>query len=768
MDAGRRPPEAAGDVRLLILLFTAGVLLVHALPSLLPFWTLALLAVPALLRWRGRAAWAAFALGLLHASWQAQSALAQRWPAERHGEEHTLRGTVVSLPASEWRNDPREPGRRQRILRFEFAPDDDAFPRRIRVSWYRADSEVRGGECWELRLRLRAPHGSLNPGGFDYEAWLLRRGVGAVATVREAKACAPAATATPVLRLRQALVDRIRAELGESRASALLVALTVGDTAGLRDADWDAYRVTGTTHLIAISGFNLAIVAGFAFFVVRWGWSLLPRLCLWLPAQRAALPGAALAATLYALLAGFEPPVARALFMLLVLTLAAWFHRLDQPSRALAWAWLALLLFDPFAVFSPGLWLSFGAVAAIFYLTVGRWRRRADWRVAVKLQLFLSVVLTPLTLYYFHGLAWAAPLVNLLAVPVFALLTPLLLVAVWLLMLWPALGAPLLRLSATLLQWLQAILDFLAQTLPQAWIPASPPWPALLLALVGAVLLFAPRGLPLRGFALLCFVPLLLPPRAPPVNGLELAVLDVGQGLAVVARTEHHVLLFDAGPAFAEGFDAGASVVAPYLLGEGIRDIDLLLLSHGDNDHAGGVAAVRRLLNVRAEMGTEGGLPCRDGQRWRWDGVDFELLHPEGSYWSENNGSCVLRIDGAFSVLLPGDIERRAERRLLRERGERLRVDVLLAPHHGSATSSTEEFIDAVAPAIVVHAAGWRSSFGHPKPAVVARYAERGVDQYTTGVVGMLRIWRDAHSGELRVEPWRHRAARWWNAAPEP
>jgi competence protein ComEC len=767
MDAGRRPPAAAGDARLLIALFTLGVLFVHAQPRLLPLWALAALAVPALLPWRGRALWAAFAAGLLLTHWQAQRALDARWPASRHGEEHVLRGTIVSLPELETREDARSPGTMQRTWRFTFAPEADGFPERIRTSWYRADADLRGGECWTLRLRLRTPHGSLNPGGFDYEAWLLRQHIGALATVREAERCDETAF-EPVLRLRQALVDRVRETLGTTRASAMLVALTVGDTSGLRSADWDTYRVTGTTHLIAISGFNLAIVAGMFFFVVRWSWSLWPRLCLWLPAQRAALLGAALAAVGYALLAGFEPPVARALFMLLVLTVAAWFHRLDQSSRALAWAWLVILVTDPFAVFSPGLWLSFGAVAAIFYFAVGRWRRRTDWRLAVQLQLFLSVVLTPLTLYYFHGWAWSAPLVNLLAVPVFTLLTPLLLVAMSVLLAVPVLGVPLLQFSAWLLTGIQAALDAVATTLPQPWIAGSPPWAALALALIGSLLVFAPRGIPLRMLGLLCFVPLLLPPRAPPAGGFEIAVLDVGQGLAVVVRTQHHTLLFDAGPAFAEGFDAGASVVAPYLLRQGIRDVDLLLLSHGDNDHAGGVPAVRRLLNVRRELGTEGHPGCRDGEHWEWDGVRFAMLHPEGTYWSENNGSCVLRIDGPFSVLLPGDIERRAERRLVQDHVGRLRADVVLAPHHGSATSSTRDFVDAVQPRIAVHAAAWRSHFGHPKPVVVERYAERNARQFITGVVGTVRIWRDPDSGELQVEEWRRRAARWWNAASEP
>ena len=770
MDTGQRPAADRGDVRLLILAFTAGVLLVHALRTLPEVLWLSPLVLLALWPWRWRAVGLAFVFGLLLMVWQAQLALAERWPAQRHGEEQWVQGAIASLPEMQRATSTNDDAEIEHTWRFLFEPDavvSPGLPSRLRVSWYRSDAQPRGGECWRLKLRLRTPHGSLNSGSFDYEAWLLRQGIGATASVREAEPCGAAAGYT-VLKARQALVGHLQTQLEGVPGRGLLIALALGDTSGLNDADWDVFRLTGTTHLVAISGFNLAIVAGFAFLLLRWTWSAWPRLCLIVPAQRLALFGSAVVAVIYALLAGFEPPIARALFMLLVLTLAAALYRLDLPSRALAWAWLLILLFDPFAVLSPGLWLSFGAVAAIFYLSLGRWRVATDWRLAIRLQLFLSLVLAPLTLYYFHGFAWASPFVNLLAVPLFAILTPLLLLAVLLSLALSGLGAWGLTLVAQGLSYAERGLAWLAAELPQAWLPGAPPLAALALALIGSLLLFAPRGLPLRWLGLLCWLPLLLPPRAAPAGGLELTALDVGQGLAVVVRTERHTLLFDAGPAFDDGFDAGESVVAPYLLGRGIRDIDLLLLSHGDNDHAGGVKAVRRLLRVRREIGSEAGPACRDGERWTWDGVRFELLHPDTAHWSNNNGSCVLRIDGAFSVLLPGDIERAAERRLLRERADVLAADVLLTPHHGSKSSSTPQFVEAVKPQIAIHAAGWRSHYRHPRPEIVERYAEIGADQYTTGVGGAIRVWRDPVSGQLRVEAWRERAARWWNAAPVP
>lgn len=760
MDARSRAPGP--DLRPLALAFTAGVLLVHALPALPSLFSLCALAAAALWPWRGRLLLLAGVLGLALTTWQAQRQRAEQWPASRDLEERWVQGTIASLP--ERSLDLRDEGEAPELTwRFSFAPrpHEAGVPSLVRVSWYRADAELAGGQCWRFRLRLRSPHGSLNPGGFDYEAWLFRQRLGATATVREAEPCG-VAPGYRVLKLRQALAARVDAVLGERPGGALLKALTLGATAGLHDADWDVLRLTGTTHLIAISGFNLALVAGFAFFVLRWTWSAIPRACLWLPAQRFALLGSVALAAAYALVAGFEAPVARALFMLLAVLLATLLHRPAEPGRALAFAWLAILIADPFAVMAPGLWLSFGAVAAIFYVAGGRWRREPAWRAAVRVQLFLSLVLAPLSLHYFHGLAWAAPFVNLVAVPLFALLTPLCLLLLLASLVSAAAAATLLPPAAWMLETLMSALGWLAAHWPGAWLPAAPPAAALALAVLGCLLLFAPAGLPLRAAGMLCVLPLLWPPQPPPRGGLELTVLDVGQGLAVVVRTAKHSLLYDAGPAYEDGFDSGASIVAPFLLRQGLRDLDLLLLSHGDNDHSGGLPAVRRLLAVRREIGTSAGEPCRDGAGWEWDGVRFTLLQAEDLGLSDNNSSCALKIDGPFSVLLPGDIERQAEARLLDRHAALLPADLLLAPHHGSKTSSTPAFVAAVRPRLVIFSSGWHNRYGHPRPEVVRRYLDCGARLAMSGEAGALTVFRDDES--LRLERWRERAGRFWNA----
>ncbi|MGQ0502211.1 MAG: DNA internalization-related competence protein ComEC/Rec2 [Panacagrimonas sp.] len=758
------PPaqRSVQDPRLLALAIALGVLAVHAVPQLAGLGLLLAGCVPALIPWRGRLPWSAAMLGVLAATHGGQAYLDQRWPASDHGQERELSGHVRSLPE-------RAPGfgRDGSVTwRFDFTPIDEASPRRIRVAWYRSTAPVRAGECWTLRLRLRTPHGSFNPGGFDYEGWLYQHGITATATVQDASRCS-IDRAQPVLGLRQAVKDHLDGRLGSHPGKALIAALAIGDDAGFSDHDWAVFRQTGTSHLVAISGFNVAIIAGLAFLLVRWTWPLSPWLAQRIPAQKAAMVLAALAGLAYGLLAGWESPAQRAALMLALLLLAALPDRRAAPSRVLALSFSLMLLVDPALILAPGFWLSFGAVIAIYYVTAGRIGHEPWWTLAIRLQVMLGVLLAPLTLYFFHGAAWLGLPVNLVAVPVMTVLTPVVMGTVGLSLAAPSLGQPLLVATANLMQGLQSGLAWLALHAPAAWIPASPPALALALALFGAALLFAPRGLPLRALGALCWLPMLWPLTTRTAAPFEVTALDVGQGLAVLVRTSHHALLYDAGPAFEDGFDAGESVVAPYVLQLGLRRVDRLFLSHGDRDHAGGVPAVRRLLHVADELGTPGHEPCRDGQTWTWDGVVFSVLHPDETGHTDNNRSCVLRVSApGFAALLTGDIEREAEIRLLTEHPDLLPADLLIAPHHGSGTSSTPAFVSAVGPRLVIYGAGWRNYYRHPRPEVVARYADVGARQLVTGVEGAVRVWRDGN-GRLQTESWRHRAARFWNAAAE-
>ncbi|MDO9454045.1 MAG: DNA internalization-related competence protein ComEC/Rec2 [Stagnimonas sp.] len=759
-----------------ILAYTLAVLATQALPALPPWWLGALVLTLALWPWRYRPLALAVALGFALTLWRAEARLADRWTEARQGEEVIVTGHIASLPEQaqeQWAAHNRGGGAApQYTWRFTFEPDRGDVPRRIRSSWYRTPETLRGGDCWRFTLRLKSPRGSQNPDGFDYEAWLYRQGLGANATVRAAERCDEAGV-YPVLRLRQAIRDRLDIALPPSPARGVLTALVLGDASGLRDADWDAFRLTGTSHLVAISGFNLAIVAGFAFFLLRWSWGAWPPFTRRLPAQKAAALGAAGIAIFYALLAGFEPPVTRALMMLLIGLGALFLNRSAHPFRVLALAWGVILLADPFAVLSAGLWLSFGAVAAIVWLASGRLGTESGWRTAVRVQLLLTLLLAPLTLFFFQGTAWIAPFVNLLAVPWFALLTPLALVAVLLLWIMPALAMPLLHLTDTALAGTHTVLRTLAETHADGWLAAAPPSAALLLALLGAALLTVPRGVPLRGLGLLCLLPLAGPPHTAPRSGFTLTALDVGQGLAVVVRTANHTLLFDTGPAYEEGFDAGRSVVVPYLLGQGVRQLDMLLVSHGDLDHRGGAPAVRAALSPLEERGAFARTPCAAGQAWQWDDVRFTVLNgpadAAGEPSADNNGGCVLRVEtGSHAALLPADIEKDAEARLLRDHPEALSADVLVAAHHGSRTSSTPAFVEAVNPEVVIFSAGYANSYRHPRPEVVARFQRLGIAMHMTGHEGALTLPIDPQTGAGDVQAWRQVWPRYWWAAVLP
>lgn len=734
------------DVRGIALAFLAGVLFINSLAALPPLgWFVPALAVSL---WRGRfqvylcsAVFAALWACLLGAH-----LLDLRVSEDQDSTQIWLQGHVDDLPEV-------ETGR----TRFTFATE--GTPRRVRVSWYDYPPALRSGDCWRLQLKLNAPHGFLNPGGFDYEGWLWRKRFGATGYVREAQRCA-ADWVSPVDRWRQSASQKIAALLGTHEMSGVIRALSVGERSGIGDAQWRVFRQTGTSHLVAISGLHIGLIAALVLFGVRW---LFPRLPggTRAPAITVAAVASALAAGGYAMLAGFALPTQRALIMLVVVLGAILLRRRSAPSDLLALAALAVLALDPFAVLAPGFWLSFGAVAWILYFLRGRVGRRR-WMAWLGLQPALVLALAPFTLFWFGEASLAAPLANAVLIPAFTVVVPAVLLAVGLGLAWPALGGPVLNGLADVMGLGWSALAYLSQ-LPSAYF--SLPQPGVVtvfLALAGVALLLAPRGIPARWIGIVGLLPLLVMPPAPPASGFRLTLLDVGQGLAAVVRTQNHVLLFDAGPRFRTGFDAGEALVLPYLRAQGIRRLDRLIVSHGDIDHRGGADAVRAGLPVADTLGAGMQQPCRAGRQWRWDGVDFEVLHPAGGAWRGNNASCVLRVSGpGGSLLLTGDIEAGAEAHLVQT--GTIATDVLIVPHHGSATSSSAAFVRAVSPRYALIPAGWNNRWGFPRAEVLARYRQASVDTLQTGTSGAIEIDFDPARGVSEPRRWRDRTRRFWH-----
>ena len=730
---------------------------------------------------------AAFAVfGFCWAAGFAELRLADCLDSELEGRDVAVTGVIAGLPQAF-----------ERGLRFDFDLEspETRVPRRVVLSWYgdvagekaQEPPPLRAGERWRFTVRLRRPHGSVNPHGFDYEAWLLERGIRATGYVRLPSRRSADPSARPerlaefvprpgywIERVREAVRERFRAALPERRFAGVLVALAIGDQRAIDPDEWQLFARTGVSHLMSISGLHVTMVAGLFAALVSFAWRRSERLMLALPAQKAAALAGFLAALAYCLLSGFAVPAQRTLYMVGVVAAALWSGRTQSASRVLAAALFLVLALDPWAVLSPGFWLSFAAVAVILYVGAGR-TAPAHWLMQWgRVQWAVTLGLAPLLLVLFRQVSVVSPVANAVAIPLVSLvITPLALAGAVLPFVW------ILELAHALMEALMALLQWLALLPGAVWHQHAPlPW-TVPLALVGIAWLLLPRGFPARGMGLLLMLPLFaLAPPGPRPGELWVTVLDVGQGLAVLARTGNHALLYDAGPAFNAFADSGNRVIVPYLRGEGIERLDALVVSHDDNDHAGGAASVLEAVPTGmlwSSLPADHPLleaarwrsPCIAGRAWKWEGVRFEFLHPAkeippGPRVRANNLSCVLRIEAPGGrVLLTGDIEREAERELLERAPERLRAEVLLVPHHGSGTSSTPEFVRQVAPRYAVFTVGYRNRFGHPREDVLARYRDAGstVLRSDTGGALELRFRREA----TEVVAWRDRARRYWH-----
>lgn len=654
---------------------------------------------------------------------------------------------------------------------------------------------MRAGERWALTARLRQPHGTMNPHAFDVELWWFERGLRALGHVR-AEASVPPRRLAPasgawVTRWRETWRDALMSRVSDLRAAGVLAALAIGDQAAIDGDDWDLFRLTGVAHLMSISGTHVTMFAWMAGGVVGWAWRRHRRAPLWCPAPSVARWGGWLAACGYAVLAGWGVPAQRTVWMLGTVALV--------QTMGAAWPWPLVLLaaavvvtaVDPWALLQAGFWLSFGAVGLLMASDPaarhgGAAAAPRGWRGALlgmlKAQAVISVGLAPFTLLLFQQVSVAGLLANLLAIPwVTLVVTPLSLLGIVAPVFW--------ILGAWALAPLFVVLEALAGSDWGVWWAAVAPTWAQVLGLIGAVCAVLPWPWRFRFLALPLMLPLLWPVTwRPPPGRFELLAADVGQGTAVLVRTRHHALLYDAGPRYGAEFDAGRRVLIPLLRALGVDRLDTLVLSHRDTDHVGGAASLLEAVPVsRLLASIEPGhdlttpregmqvQPCHAGLRWHWDGVDFEVLHPQADdrtlRWDRpNTMSCVLRVaDGHKAALLAGDVERLQELSLVERQGAALQADWLLVPHHGSRTSSTARFLSAVQPRLALAQAGYRNRFGHPAHDVQARYLAAGITLHTSAACGAQR-WpaedSEANDAAATAQCERDRRARYWHHRP--
>lgn len=680
--------------------------------------------------------------------------------------------------------------------------------------------DVQPGERWRFTVRLKRPHGNANPEGFDYEVWLLEQGLRATGTVRPASSASLASSANPAVvpnqrltpfvwsignlieRARGALRDKIHAAIPQAPYAGVIVALVIGDQREVGQSDWKVFNRTGVGHLFSISGLHITMVAGLFASLVYWLWRhsfFLPDyldepLPLRLPAQKAAALAGALMALFYVALTGFGVPAQRTLYMLSVVAFALWTERLTSISHILCVALGLVVVLDPWAVLWPGFWLSFGAVGMILFASVGRGQpERVDshrdqlkqlnrlnqlkqlWHSATHTQYVVTIGLIPLTLLLFGQISLIGPVANAVAIPVVSfIVTPLALIGSILPL---PLAGWVLTVAHACVRLLASILGYLSEQALAVWATPVPPWWMAAIAMLGVFWMLAPRGWPLRWLGLFCCLPLLCHQASHPDDEqMHVTALDVGQGMALLIETAHHRLLYDTGPAYSPESDGGSRVILPYLRARGISKLDAVVISHNDNDHSGGALSIFKEMPVSwvsSSLAKDSPIvaaashhrSCVAGQTWSWDGVDFEMLQPgEASYasqkWKPNARSCTLKISTKHhAILLPGDIEAVQEDELLHTIPDKLSADVLLAPHHGSGTSSTAAFLKAVHPGLAIFQVGYLNRYHHPKQEVFDRYSEFGIKRLRTDEAGAITL---QFGTELRFSTYRSEHARYW------
>lgn len=760
-------------------------------------------------------------------SWNAQYAenrLENILIQELEGKEFSLEGRIAALPQSNASG-----------AKFAFEIDHakvgketlDQFPKRVYLSWQpawrnpRDIPEVIPGQRWKLKAKLKRPYGSLNPHAFDFERWAFQQDFGANGSVRSGELLEDQDIAWTDFELRMELArwhlrKKIQSMLpNDARYTGVLVALVMGDQNSINQDDWQVFNATGIGHLISISGLHVTMLAGVgaslaAFIWRRRTWPLM------IPVSKVAAAAGFLTAFFYAWLAGFQIPAQRTMYMVGVVAFALWTGRNPRSFDIWWWALAFVLLLDPMAPYTPGFWLSFGAVAAILFamgdssgllgIPTGKelevhwvYRVLQALREACRVQAVVTIALLPFTLYWFYQVSAVSPFANAIAIPLVSyIVTPLAIMGA---LLPEFIGKWLMVPAHASMEYLAILLDWMANLSWAVVWSKQPDWWILLISGAGIIYAIRPgdicKSWVLRVLALSFSIPLFISPNFLlgnsylGVGDFRASVLDIGQGTAVLIETANKKLLYDTGPIQGKKDDAGQRVILPYLRGRGIDQIDRMVISHSDSDHIGGAATLLKHVRFGSMMGSLPNsnpliqnlntrnipaIPCRFGQGWIWDGVEFFVWHPhEATLFTEqypgkpNEMSCVLEVrNKQASFWLTGDVEKQGEAEIT----ERLdpealskigdRELVFMAPHHGSKTSSSLELLKKLEPNQSFAQNGYRNRYGHPHPSVTARYEKLQIPFYQTPITGA-QIWLFKNNSNSSTQFWRHDIKRLWH-----
>lgn len=688
----------------------------------------------------------------------------------------------------------------------------ETFPRILSITWNDDDlpaQTLKAGQEWRLPLRLRIPKSTQNEGVFDQEKNWFAQGIRGFAVVRVNKS-------TLIFDYPQLLARHygILSWVSNARASALaqidsvllmhdaqtagvFKALTFGDQNAINASQWTLFQKTGITHLVSISGLHITMLAALFGWMIAFLWRLSPSLCAYMPSMHAGQWAGVLLALIYALFTGWALPAQRTVYMLALWLFLSRLGIYNSNLRVVCWALWCVLLFDPFAVLSVGFWLSFGAV---FWLVMAFGRLSKDpikklsavqkIKLLILSQLGIGLVMLPVTLYFFQQASLLGVLVNVVAIPlVSVILVPSLLLSS-ILQLCFGFAMPMLLVSDFLEFCISGLTNLIKHfghlVLDKhiAW------WQVLSMAVLSLGMVYSLRyRYGWRSFALLILllVLFLLPKKNSDlaIGEVKIHVLDVGQGSAVLIQTANQNWLYDTGASYGQESDAGRRVIVPYLRAHNIHRIHTMVLSHNDIDHTGGAVSVASLIKVdqiltpiSPTLIANSGIhvhqinKCQVGESFEIDGIVLTVLSPNvgllnDEKQSDNRKSCVLRLDSPSgewrSLLMTGDIDGWQEANLVVNRNGGVHdwsSDVVMVPHHGSASSSTLPFIEATNPKMAFVQAGYLNSFGHPHRNVLQRYKDAKVMVEQTVMNGTLTFCIGCSRANMKR--WRDEGDRYW------